>query len=582
MKKILSVFVFLSLIFSSCSSVPKSSAPSISSIPNSSPASTSASAPKSDLTLPPNVNPVQYETATALAKAINSHISADINSFFAEQMYSGGIGTLEYIDLFGGAAKVLSNGPSDAPIVLSTHLGAPFTDKWHDIDYILYFTADGKQINDMIPREYVENIPDNAAVQAIRDFRAWVLTNSFTSAEDIRKDQYTAIYLLNCAKKELGEYSATSPIMQELALKHLGLANYKSDKFWDETAQKYVLPGMGGITHPNRSLITAYDESEDKSTVTVQSYIDRFYSIPMTKQIYTLNKNTDGSYKILSCDISFFDYLHFDNIETDARFGATASENGWLNGKAFSYGEDLFPTAMPNLNGLTIAEINNALSERNLSADAIIYISSEKPQDTFLYTAVPTDSVIPRGTAIDIYVSSGNLEDKFGTYVPAFLSPEQADLYLRGIELYTHYSVSLGFDIDSESFANPINKNGKDYYLDKGYKSFAELRQNMESVFTKEYTQTLFAGTDGPFYIAPFGEDGALYSVMGDRGGNILFAFESFELVSKTDAQIKFNRIGYYGAFPGDPPALLTTKAFPIVFKNTANGWRIDLFNTVY
>ncbi|MEG0616648.1 MAG: hypothetical protein RR508_03680, partial [Oscillospiraceae bacterium] len=83
MKKILSVFVFLSLIFSSCSSAPKSSAPSISSIPNSFPASTAVSAPKSDLALPPNVNPVQYETATALARAINSHISADINPFFA-------------------------------------------------------------------------------------------------------------------------------------------------------------------------------------------------------------------------------------------------------------------------------------------------------------------------------------------------------------------------------------------------------------------------------------------------------------------------------------------------------------------
>ncbi|WP_050697110.1 hypothetical protein [Anaeromassilibacillus senegalensis] len=166
-----------------------------------------------------------------------------------------------------------------------------------------------------------------------------------------------------------------------------------------------------------------------------------------------------------------------------------------------------------------------------------------------------------------------------GLTLPAFLNGDQQLLYQAAYRMYFHFSMTSGFEPDMEAEGEE-NGNGRVYYPDRGFDSYADYRKAMESVFTVEYTDFL---NESQCYI----DDGAggLLTAPGDRGSDITYKETTFELVKQDENEVEFNLIGHYNdALPessGDP-ADDTTVSFAIKMVNTENGWRFDSFAIPY
>lgn len=188
-----------------------------------------------------------------------------------------------------------------------------------------------------------------------------------------------------------------------------------------------------------------------------------------------------------------------------------------------------------------------------------------------------SEETAAEGAVADQLVPEPELSE--GLALPEFLNGDQQLLYKAAYRMYYHFSMTSGFEPDMEAEGEE-NGNGRVYYPDRGFDSYADYRKAMESVFTVEYTDFL---NESECYI----DDGAggLLAAPGDRGGNITYKETTFELVKQDENEIEIHLIGHYNdALPesGGDPADDTTVPFAVKMVKTENGWRFDSFAIPY
>ncbi|WP_195985431.1 hypothetical protein [Clostridium sp. D33t1_170424_F3] len=209
--------------------------------------------------------------------------------------------------------------------------------------------------------------------------------------------------------------------------------------------------------------------------------------------------------------------------------------------------------------------------------------SSEEAPASSEESAVPEETssspeeAAAEGAAADRLIPEPELSE--GLTLPDFLNGDQQLLYKAAYRMYCHFSMTSGFEPDME-VEGIEDGNGRTYYPDRGFDSYADYRKAMESVFTVEYTDFL---NESECYIDD--GTGGLLTAPGDRGANITYKGTTFELVKQNENEIEFNLIGHYNdALPkssGDP-ANDTTVPFAVKMVKTENGWRFDSFAIPY
>lgn len=164
---------------------------------------------------------------------------------------------------------------------------------------------------------------------------------------------------------------------------------------------------------------------------------------------------------------------------------------------------------------------------------------------------------------------------------PDFLDKEQQNLYKRAKSIYGFFNCST-FGVDEYPLLNGQDKtqeempkviiDGEEYYCSQGrYQNY-----------------------DGGSYPIFTSNNGKLCYHQGDRGSNLNHqGTDDFELISKTDVEIKFYVIGHYTQqqenetvsqyqVRRDKGEWDCTEKFPITMVKTENGWRFSEFNITY
>ncbi|MPM21516.1 hypothetical protein SDC9_67960 [bioreactor metagenome] len=131
-----------------------------------------------------------------------------------------------------------------------------------------------------------------------------------------------------------------------------------------------------------------------------------------------------------------------------------------------------------------------------------------------------------------------------------------------------------------------VELGGYEYYVSEGrYKNWDDFEAVILSVFTKEYFEAL--NGQGPEIFVE--KDGALCYLDAAMGSDPAhYGEDTFELISKSDNEIKFNVIGrYHGYIPGVYTAREKdvkegddfTASYPLTLVKTADGWRFSEFS---
>lgn len=123
----------------------------------------------------------------------------------------------------------------------------------------------------------------------------------------------------------------------------------------------------------------------------------------------------------------------------------------------------------------------------------------------------------------------------------------------------------------------PYSMNGINYLPCIGeFQHFAELESLCLSAFTEAYWEEL-NGT--PMFIEL---DGQLYHADVAKGSAFGYAPsehpDTYELISKSDSEIRFNLIGHYKSSNVDADYTLETRTFPIKMVLMEDGWRFSRF----
>ncbi|MBR6604179.1 MAG: hypothetical protein IKK94_09205 [Clostridia bacterium] len=153
---------------------------------------------------------------------------------------------------------------------------------------------------------------------------------------------------------------------------------------------------------------------------------------------------------------------------------------------------------------------------------------------------------------------------------------EYLHLSLEGasVDEIIEYTVSLGE-------ATLLDHNGNSYIMSRGeYRTMEELKNLCLSVFTEEYFDRLNRTIlKEPAFLE---ENGRLYYINAVKGGAFGYSPDeipdTYELVSKSENEIRFNMIGHYKSSNVDPDYTVSEKSFPIVMTLTDNGWRFSRF----
>ncbi len=170
-----------------------------------------------------------------------------------------------------------------------------------------------------------------------------------------------------------------------------------------------------------------------------------------------------------------------------------------------------------------------------------------------------------------------------------FLTDEQIAVYETAHDLYglfiadpagvegLHYEGS-GFSESEGSYTignfNYVAARGK-------YQNYPEFREFCLTAFTEAYYDEINrTGTDSAAFIE---RDNRLYyrdtALGGEFGHDIDEYPDTYELISRSDTEIRFNVVGYYkNSGGGDRIYTLSKCAQPITMVLTENGWRFSLF----
>lgn len=196
----------------------------------------------------------------------------------------------------------------------------------------------------------------------------------------------------------------------------------------------------------------------------------------------------------------------------------------------------------------------------------------------------PVDG-IPDGIEIDKNLSlfDGTLDNYDGKEnfyemeMPDFLDEEQQHLFANAEYLWVNSICTMFSCKSDDEFIMTDDFAGKAYGIDYG--SFVDY---VETVFTQKYSAEFLNNMS---MIKNVG--GEIYDVGLGRDSNILYTGRTFELISKSDSEIKFKLIAHYSykghieddeynSMPDNEREYDEKYLFSMV--NTPNGWRFDEF----
>lgn len=183
--------------------------------------------------------------------------------------------------------------------------------------------------------------------------------------------------------------------------------------------------------------------------------------------------------------------------------------------------------------------------------------------------------------------------------VPDFLDGDQQALYRRAYALYflfrgdtsamESYPLPDGTYLE-RSGVDTVAINGMEYSVAQGrYKNWEDFRAVLLSVFTEEYFDEMNGKGGTEIYVD---KDGTLCYLDAAMGSDPrYFGEDTFELLSKTDTEIKFTVIGAFHEYMPDSDTALEkdvkeggdfTAAFPLTLTKTSSGWRFSEFSKTH
>lgn len=216
--------------------------------------------------------------------------------------------------------------------------------------------------------------------------------------------------------------------------------------------------------------------------------------------------------------------------------------------------------------------------------------SSQSTQEKPAESSASSSSVAP-----EVAEQMNLLEPAEGP-VPEFLDAEQQQLYRQAKTAFWEFTLNNdGFGSTAPAELG-VEVDGLTYYpCDGSITSWADFESSMLSVFTQDYFTQL---NNGASYTDEAGKehirttfmemDGKLYFICAARGANSRFIEpETFELISESDTEIKFNVVGQYRDISytdgvesvADTP---TTEKKPLTMVKGPDGWRFSEFSLAY
>lgn len=180
--------------------------------------------------------------------------------------------------------------------------------------------------------------------------------------------------------------------------------------------------------------------------------------------------------------------------------------------------------------------------------------------------------------------------------VPDFLDEEQRQLFLHAYCAAGSFLEGCSpdglddFPLKDGSLPNidtyeTVEIDGWTYTLAQGrYRRWEDFLAMMDGLFIPEYQQALIddGSTDVPRFRPT--EDGQLCYLDGGRGSNIFYdgiETDTYELVSQTEDELRFDLIGHYTDWDYDTETGQEvqgepyTVRFPIRMAHTDQGWRV-------
>lgn len=164
--------------------------------------------------------------------------------------------------------------------------------------------------------------------------------------------------------------------------------------------------------------------------------------------------------------------------------------------------------------------------------------------------------------------------------VPEFLTPYQQELFIAANSAYNYLNITSGFNVGSDTFTA---EDGTLYYIDNGFENYQDFLNYWNYYFTDTFIQNNIISTvDKP--VKYINQDGTLYALASNIGGNMAYQYSSFEPVSGNNEKVVFHIIAHYddSDLMGEEALGATTKSFEIVLKNTDTGWKFDEFDVPY
>lgn len=170
--------------------------------------------------------------------------------------------------------------------------------------------------------------------------------------------------------------------------------------------------------------------------------------------------------------------------------------------------------------------------------------------------------------------------------VPDFLTADQQDLFRSAKRMYDGLKgCSAGYKPNYDiTIEEPMGANIVQYALDEAFETYADFDTALHAVFTDEFCAKLLPTQPNNPVME---REGKLYSMLADRGGNISFISQSYEIISESEAEIQFNFVGVYNEdIQSDiekrdkTKDVIEKKAVKMIL--TDKGWRFDEFAIMY
>ena len=125
--------------------------------------------------------------------------------------------------------------------------------------------------------------------------------------------------------------------------------------------------------------------------------------------------------------------------------------------------------------------------------------------------------------------------------------------------------------------------------IDDRFETYDEFQAYLEQYFTKDFVSSVILSEDNIMFAK--GDDGALYSLIANRGTNIFYAGHIFETDRESDKEIDISATVYYAnaiyegeifhEAPENPDDYKTEKV-PFILLNEDGAWKFDEFSIFY